>query len=301
MGEGREPNETSMILDRRIAWRTNELKQESRAKTVDRSRLRPLEGRHNPLVKELRRAFANGDLTPDGHCAIEGLRIVEEAIRSGLRFRAVFFRNSAAQRADRLLPQMAAYVEMLVLPDKLFAAAVPSETPQGVAALVRCRQFSLEEVFAKAETGPLVAVAGIQDPGNLGTILRSAEAFGAGGVLLGEGTASPFNSKVIRGSAGSIFRLPLAKVRLGEALDQLRAHGVRLIATSSHHRSPLPEANLGLPLAILIGSEAAGVPQELLAKVDQVVGIPHSSSVESLNAGVAASIVLYEAARQKRA
>jgi TrmH family RNA methyltransferase len=301
MGEGCEPNETSMILDRHMAWRTNQLKRKSRAKAVDRSRLRPLEGRHNALVKELRRAFANGDLARDGYCAIEGVRIVEEAIRSGLRFRAVFFRNSAANRADRLLPQMAAYVEMLLLPDKLFAAAVPSETPQGVAALVRCPQFSLEEVLAKADFGPLVAVAGIQDPGNLGTILRSAEAFGAGGVLLGEGTASPFNSKVIRASAGSIFRLPLAKARLGEALDQLRARGVRLIATSSHNRSPLPEANLRLPLAILIGSEAAGVPPELLAKVDEVVGIPHASSVESLNAGVAASIVLYEAARQKRA
>jgi TrmH family RNA methyltransferase len=301
MGKGCEPSETSMILDRRIAGRTNQLNQKFRANTVDRSRLRPLEGRHNALVKELRRAFANGDLTQDGDCAIEGVRIVEEAIRSGLRFRAVFFRNSAAHRADRLLPQMAAYVEMLLLPDKLFAAAVPSETPQGVAALVRCKQFSVEEVLAKTDIGPLVAVAGIQDPGNLGTILRSAEAFGAGGVLLGEGTASPFNSKVIRGSAGSIFRLPLAKARLGEALDQLRAKGVRLIATSSHNRSPLPEANLRLPLAILIGSEAAGVPQELLAKVDEVVAIPHSTRVESLNAGVAASIVLYEAARQKRA
>ena len=268
---------------------------------MDRSRLRPLEGRVNPLVKELRRAFANGDLTPDGECAIEGVRMVEEAIRSGLRFRAVFFRNSAAHRADRVLPQMAAYVETLLLPDKLFASVVPSETPQGVAALVRCRQFSLAEVLARADIGPLVAVSGIQDPGNLGTIVRSAEAFGAGGVILGEGTVSPFNSKVIRGSAGSIFRLPLAKARLGEALDQLRAKGVRLIATSSHERNPLPEANLRGSLAILIGSEAAGVPRELLAKVDEVVGIPHATSVESLNAGVAASIVLYEAARQKRA
>jgi TrmH family RNA methyltransferase len=272
-----------------------------KSSSVDRGRLRPVEGHHNALVKELRRAFADGDLTQDGYCAIEGIRILEEAIRSGLKFRAVFFRKSAANKAERLLPQMAAHVETLLLPDKLFASAVPSETPQGVAALVRCKQFSIEDVLTKSEAGPLLAIAGVQDPGNLGTILRSAEAFGAGGVLLGEGTVSPFNSKVIRASAGSVFRLPIAKAKLGDALDQLRAKEIRLIATSSHNSKPLPEANLSGRLAIFIGSEGAGIPRELIAEMDEVVAIPHSPVVESLNAGVAASIVLYEVARQKKA
>src|SRR5271154_4448285 len=94
-------------------------------------RLRRVEGRHNALVKQLRAAFAHAELTPDGSCAIEGMRILEEAIRSGLKFKAVFFRASAENRAQRLLPQLAAHVETLLLPDKLFASAVPSETPQG--------------------------------------------------------------------------------------------------------------------------------------------------------------------------
>jgi TrmH family RNA methyltransferase len=264
-----------------------------------RSRLRPIEGRHNALVKELRRAFADGDLTSDGYCAIEGVRIIEEAVRSGLKFRAIFFRNSAANIAGRLLPQMAASVETLLIPDKLFASSVPSETPQGVAALVRCKPFSFEDVLAKSPTGPLLAIAGVQDPGNLGTILRSAEAFGAGGVLLGEGTAGPFNSKVIRASAGSVFRLPLAKTKLAEALPQMRAQGLRLVATSSHKSKPLGEVELSGPLAIFIGSEGAGLPRELLAQMHEVVAIPHSANVESLNAGVAASIVLYEVARKR--
>ena len=269
-------------------------------KTSGQSRLRPIEGRHNSLVKELRRAFANGDLTPDGDCAIEGVRIIEEAVRSGLKFRAIFFRNSASNVSGRLLPQMAANVETLLLPDKLFDSSVPSETPQGVAALVRCKQFSLNDVLAKAPTGPLVVIAGVQDPGNLGTILRSAEAFGASGVLLGEGTAGAFNSKVIRASAGSGFRLPIAKVKLAEALLQMRSQGLRLVATSSHKSKPLGEADLSGSLAIFIGSEGAGLPRELLAQMDEFVAIPHSSNVESLNAGVAASIVLYEVARQKK-
>jgi RNA methyltransferase, TrmH family len=263
-------------------------------------RLRRIEGRHNALVKELRAAFGHGELTPDGYCAIEGMRILEEAIRSGLKFKAVFFRASAENRAERLLPQIAAHVETLLLPDKLFASAVPSETPQGVAALVRCKPFRLEDVFAKSQLGPLLAIAGVQDPGNLGTILRSAEAFGTGGVLLGEGTVSPFNPKVIRASAGSVFRLPIVQIKLPGILEQMRELGLRLIATSSHKGTPLDQANLTGPLAIFIGSEGAGLPHDLLSEMTEIVAIPHSSSVESLNAGVAASIVLYEAGRQRR-
>ena len=261
-------------------------------------RLRRIEGRHNALVKELRAAFAHGELTSDGYCAIEGMRILEEAIRSGLKFKAVFFRASAENRAERLLPQLADHVETLLLPDKLFASAIPSETPQGVAALVRCKVFTLVDVLAKSQAGPLLAIAGVQDPGNLGTILRSAEAFGAGGILLGEGTVNPFNSKVIRASAGSVFRLPMVQAKLLGTLNQMRELGLRLIATSSHKGTPLDQATLTGPLAIFIGSEGAGLPRELLAQMTDTVAIPHSPTVESLNAGVAASIVLYEAARQ---
>lgn len=263
------------------------------------SRLRRVDGRHNPLVKELRKAFGQGELTPEGYCAIEGSRIVEEAIRSGLKFRAVFFRASSENKAERLLPQLAAHVETLLLPDKLFASAVPTQTPQGVAALVRCKQFTVEDVLAKWQSGPLLAIAGVQDPGNLGTILRSAEAFGAGGALLGQGSASPFNSKVIRASAGSVFRLPLVETDLLCALDQMRQRGLRLVATSSHKGTQLSAAKLSGPLTIFIGSEGAGLPHDLLCQMSEIIAIPHSPSVESLNAGVAASIVLYEIARQK--
>ena len=262
-------------------------------------RLRRVEGRHNALVKELRRAFTSDELTPEGDCAVEGVRIVEEAIRSGLRFRAVFFRESAEGHAERLMPQIGSHVETVLLPDKLFASAVPSDAPQGVAALVRYRQHSVDDVLAKLETGPAVVIAGLQDPGNLGTILRSAEAFGAAGLLLGEGTVSPFNSKVIRGSAGSLFRLPIVRIKMTEALTKLREHGVRLVATSSHKGTPLPQANLATPVAVVIGGEGAGIPRDLLAKVDEIVAIPHAPQVESLNAGVAASILLYEIARGK--
>ena len=245
----------------------------------------------------MRRAFSRAELTEAGDCAIEGVRILEEAIRSGLRFHAVFFSESAEGHAKRLLPQIGAHVETAVLPDKLFASVVPSETPQGVAGLVRYKQSSFEDLLEKVSVGPLVVVAGLQDPGNLGTILRSAEAFGAAGVILGEGTVSPFNSKVVRGSAGSIFRLPVLRTKLADVLPKLREKGVRLVATSSHKGVSLPQANLAGPVAVLIGGEGAGVPRDWIAKADELIAIPHAAQVESLNAGVAASIVLYEIAR----
>src|SRR5580704_6228926 len=146
-------------------------------------RLRRIEGRHNPLVKQLRQAFSRAELTEAGDCAIEGLRILEEAIRSSLRFTAVFCRESSQDRADRRRPQLGAQVETLLLPDTLFDSLVPSESPQGVAALVRLKQFSLDDVLERLQVGPIVVLAGLQDPGNLGTILRSAEAFGSAGVV----------------------------------------------------------------------------------------------------------------------
>jgi TrmH family RNA methyltransferase len=266
-------------------------------------RLRRVEGRHNAAVKELRQAFARAELTDLGFCAIEGIRIVEEAIRSGLRFQAVFFRESAQNLAERLLPQIGAHVETLLLPDSLFNASVSSEAPQGVAALVLLKKSSVQDVLERLQVGPLMVVIGLQDPGNLGTILRSSEALGSAGVVLAQGTVSPFNSKVVRASAGSAFRLPIVIAKAAGETDKIfktmRAEGIRLIATSSHKGTPIDQTNLTGPAAILVGSEGAGLPRDLLAQVDELVKIPHAPQVESLNAGVAASIVLYEAARQR--
>jgi len=270
-----------------------------KTRSADPGRLRRIEGRHNSLLKELRQAFSRGELTVSGECAIEGFRVIEEAIRSGLRFRAVFVSESGQARAARLLPQIGSHVEIVLVPDKLFASAVPSESPQGLAALVNVKNHSLNEVLESAVPGPLLVIAGLQDPGNLGTILRSAEAFGAKGVLLSEGTVSVYNSKVVRASAGSVFRLAVVKAELKPLIDTMRASGVRLVATSSHKGTLLPEADLQGQIAIFIGNEGAGLEKKLLSEMDELIMIPHSPRVESLNAGIAASIMLYEASRQK--
>lgn len=264
------------------------------------TRLRRVNSRQNGLVKELRRAFSQAEPTEEGAVAIEGLRIMEEAIRSGLRFQAVFFSESGSTHAARLLPQISSHTEALLLPDDVFTSAVSTETPQGVAALVKLKPGKLEDLLEQITPDFLLAgVGGIQDPGNLGTIIRSAEAFSARGVLIGEKTVSHFNPKVVRASAGSVFRELLVRVKLSEAVPVLKQGGVRVVASSSHKGRPLDQIDLTGPLALLIGNEGAGLPPAILGEADDLVTIPHSSRVESLNAGIAASILLYEASRQR--
>jgi TrmH family RNA methyltransferase len=270
--------------------------------TQDESRLRPVSSRQNSLVKELRKACRQFEPTQEGAIAIEGARLMDEAIRSGLRFQAVFFSESGRVHASRLLPQISSNVECIFLPDDVFASAVATETPQGVAALVKVKPIRLEEILDDASDDLLiVATAGIQDPGNLGTIIRSAEAFSAGAVLLGEKTASHFNPKVIRASAGSVFREPVIRFPLIDAIKLLKTYDFSIIASSSHKGKPLEDADMTGRVALIIGNEGAGLPAEVLAQADELVAIPHSPKVESLNAGIAASILLYEAARQRAA
>jgi RNA methyltransferase, TrmH family len=278
------------------------MKQEAKAARTrhEADRLRPVAGRHNQRLKELRLAFRRAELTPQGECAIEGIKLIEEALRSSQHLESVFFSESARPLAEKLLPQIGARSEMLVLPNARFNSIVPSDAPQGVAALLKLPTFSSVQLLDRCSDGPFIVAAGLQDPGNLGTILRSAEAFGAAGIFLTEGTVSPYNSKVLRGSAGSIFRLPFLQISSAELIPLLRSRGVRLLATSSHQGTPLPQISWTLPLAIFIGNEGAGLSRELTRQMDETLAIPQASQVESLNAGVAASIVLYEAARNRK-
>jgi TrmH family RNA methyltransferase len=264
--------------------------------TVNRDRIRRVTSRQNALVKDLRRACQQAELV-EGYAAIEGVRVIEEAIRSGVRFKAVFFSDAAEPRIERLLPQISGHAEIIGLADDVFGSAVATETPQGVAALVRWPEFSLEAVL-HLEAPLVLGAMGIQDPGNLGTIIRSAEAFGARAVTLGEKTVSEFNPKVIRSSAGSSFRMPTVHIGLRE-LEDLKQRGLRIAATSSHKGNPIDEVDLTGGLAILVGSEGAGVPREYMNVADEFIRVPHSERVESLNAAIAASVILYEAQRQR--
>ncbi len=176
-----------------------------------------------------------------------------------------------------------------------------TESPQPIAALVEPPDWTWAHLLGgPGSTAPLLVVlAELQDPGNLGAILRSAEAFGADGVLSLPGTVSAWNPKAVRASAGSVFRLPVLATSEAEALAHLRKAGVKIWATTVRGAQPADLVDLAGPVALLIGNEGNGVPPDLAAKADGALTISCPGPVESLNAAVAASVLLYEASRQR--
>ncbi len=252
---------------------------------------------HNPLVKEARRAARAGTLTEQGFCVAEGLHLLEEALRSGCPVEAVLVAERAAAVVEALGPAPGGG-RLLRLADKVFDSVASTESSQGVMALVKPPAFTAADVMARAS--PLVVLDGIQDQGNAGAMLRTAEAFGAGGVVMLKGSVSPYNPKALRASAGSVFRLPLAAViEVEELLEMAALRGLRLYAAMPRG-APAPSAcDLAGRCAIVIGAEGGGVRAAIAASAAHVA-IP-CRGVESLNAAVAAGILLYEAQRQREA
>ena len=277
-----------------------------------------LTSRDNRWLKEFRLALRGGVPTASGCAGVEGARLVEEALRSGCRIEAVLFSESGQRHHARLAP----YVDraemgfpVLRTTDRLFEGIADTEHPQGVAALVEPRAATLEDLLrpsAQTAGAPLLAVlVGVQDPGNVGTILRTAAAFGATGAATcasgQSGTANPFSPKALRASAGAALHLPiLAGMSLAILLTQLRLAGVHTLASSV--REPHEgqgkllrpwEVDWREPVALLVGNEGAGLPEEVERSAEARVSIPTASAVESLNAAAAAAVLFYEAARQR--
>ena len=260
-------------------------------KSLAERRPRRVESRHNSRIKELRAGLARGASTP--HVAVEGLHLVQEAAKSGLRLHTVFVRSGSEGLLEHV---QVGEAEVLIVAEDAFLSAALTEHPQGIAALVETPEFSLQAMLS---TAPLVVIAaGLQDPGNLGTLMRSAEAFGATGMILLPGTVSQWNAKALRASSGSAFRMPVVSLTAENAFAALHAHGVRTIAAVA--RDGESEADLRGPSALLLGNEGSGLPSDLIAQADARVTIPFTGAVESLNAAIAGSIFLYEAMRQRQ-
>lgn len=242
-------------------------------------------------------ALRKAEKTASGLVAIEGIHLVEEALRSGLRVPTVFVRSGSLGLLDAL--RIPAESELLELPPDIFSSAVSTESPQPVAALVEAPAFSLEAILSVP--GPLLLVsAGIQDPGNLGTIMRSAEAFGAAGIVTLPGTVSVWNPKALRASAGSAFRLPVVSARENDVFPSLHSRGIRTLATTVEDGTPAHQVDFTQPTALFLGNEGSGLPESIARACDASVTIPCPGPVESLNAAVAASILLYEAVMQRK-
>ncbi|HEY1498832.1 MAG TPA: RNA methyltransferase [Acidobacteriaceae bacterium] len=275
----------------------------------DRSRLISIvQSRQNARVRELRAAFVRSGRDASEVIGIEGEHLIAEALRSDVQVRAVFVRRDLDHRDGslRILDRLAlpAAVPIVELTPPVFDSAVETESPQGIAAIVETPRFSLGEALAGAP--PLIVIAAaLQDPGNFGTLVRSAEAFGASGVIALPGTVSVWNSKALRASAGSAFRIPVIAEKSSLAFAALDERHIPIFAavpaSASNDAIPCSSSDLAGPAAFLIGNEGSGLSAELLERSSTRIAIPTPGPVESLNAAVATSILLYEAARQREA
>ena len=240
------------------------------------------------LLQDVRRAIARGVLTSDGLLPAETFHLWEEARRSGLDVPLVIAAAGLRQKMNG---------RVRVVSDRQFRQLGSTETAQGIIALVRPPQWKLDDLFRGV---PLVVVLdGLQDPGNAGAIVRAAEAFGASGVLFLTGTVSPFNSKVVRASAGSLFRVPfVAGLEAAAAAAALGRRKICIHATGPRGGVTAAQADLRSPSALIIGSEARGVSDAWRGSGARL-RIP-TRGVESLNAALSAAVLLYEASRQRQ-
>ncbi|MGO5166094.1 MULTISPECIES: TrmH family RNA methyltransferase [unclassified Candidatus Paralachnospira] len=231
----------------------------------------------------------------EGCFVVEGIRMVAEAPAD--RLEAVYASDSflSAGGAEKL--SGISYIEVS---DTAFKAMAETQTPQGVLAVVRMKPWEEQEIYENPNA-LLVILENLQDPGNLGTILRAGEGAGVTGVIMSRETVDIYNPKVIRSTMGSIYRVPfLIAEDLSAAMEQCHASGIRTCAAHLDGTMEYDRADYREKSAFLIGNEAAGLSDKLSGQADTLVKIPMMGQVESLNAAVAASVLLYEAARQRR-
>jgi len=263
-----------------------------------------IRSRQHPLVARCR-ALAGGRDRDDGAVLLDGLHLLADALAAGLRIEVAAFTPAALARADGEGRRLAAAAEargarIVEVAGTVMDALSPTRSPSGVVALAA----RPEEAWPLAASGlPLVVLAvGVQDPGNLGAIVRACDAAGAAGVVVAGAAADPFGWKALRGAMGSAFRVPIARAPVvGEAVTRLRHAGFALAATVPRDGRDFQRADLARPLAVALGGEGPGLPADLVAQADERLTVPMRAGVESLNVAVTAALVAYEARRQRLA
>ena len=250
---------------------------------------------HNPRLAEARALLDARGRRDHGRLLIEGPTLLAEASASGIAIRELFATDAAAARSSDLIAALeAAGVPAFTLPEKALARLSDLSTPPGLVAVVERPPATLDAVLARR--GPVLLLAGVNDPGNAGTLIRSSEAFGAAGVIAGAGGADPFSPKVVRAAMGSIFRLPVA-VAGAEAVLAAAAAAGRAVVAADRSGEPRWEADVPRDAILAVGNERHGVGA-FLPRWDRAVRIEQSGQAESLNAAVAGSIFLYLVSRR---
>jgi len=250
------------------------------------------------LLKQVKHRQARGEYF------IEGVRLVEEAFGSAQAVRQIVYspRLENTPRGVSLLTlgrKRYPSVEWFYASDEVLDSLIDTQTHQGILAVLAKKEYGWEDL--RRREGLILLLCELQDPGNLGTIFRVAEAGRAGGLVLNRGTLDPYNPKAVRASMGSLFRLPFLRDRDAmESLRVFRSLGYRIWAAATGGGTCLWEADLTLPAVVLFGQEGAGLSEVLVEEADGILTIPMNAEVNSLNVAVSAGLVVYEAMRQQK-
>ena len=256
--------------------------------------------RQNPLVARFRTA-ARGDV--GGVMLLDGAHLIADAIAAAITFHLAAVTPASSEDRDiqALVDSLQrAGVEVITVSASVMAAVSPVKTPSGIVALAERPAADADRMYGGA-AALVVSAVDVQDPGNLGAIVRVAEAAGATGFVAAGGSANPFGWKALRGSMGSALRLPIAsEVTAEDAIAEARRHRCRVVAAVPRDGRSLFDVDLTAPIHVLIGGEGQGLAASLVDAADDRVTIPMQAPVEALNAAVTAALIVYEARRQRQ-
>lgn len=258
----------------------------------------PIRSLQNPKVKLWSSLLERKHRQREGLFLLEGVHLVEEALMADASLEQIVYAEE-----DGLPPHIGALADKRGVPcqpvsHEVFMKCTSTVTPQGVFAVVQQPKHDAADILARHRS-LVIAVDRVQDPGNLGTIIRSADAAGASAVLLGKGTVDLYNPKTIRSTMGSLFHLPIAEADLAEWLPKARAQGVGVYASRLEDAESCYELDMSGDTWLVIGNEGAGVSADIQQAAGAFVRIPMPGRAESLNAAMAATVLLFEAARQR--
>jgi TrmH family RNA methyltransferase len=256
---------------------------------------------NNPRISTWQQLKMKKGREKEGLYLIEGTKLISDALAAGEQLKTLIIHDERAETAEfaELLARVDNSVERIRVSAPIISKLSDTMTPQGIIAVVKKRDYQLEQFLSK-DRPTFVVIDELQDPGNLGAIIRSADAAGIDGIIIGEKSVELYNPKVIRSAMGSIFHLPIVvDVDLMQVMRELSRRGIRILGTSPQAELDYYSLDLTDNIAIVIGNEAKGLSASLMRTVDEMMRIPILGSAESLNAAMATSIILYEHVRQR--
>lgn len=257
----------------------------------------------NSKVKKIRALMKKKNRWSESKFIVEGIRGVDQLLKDISRVDTVVYSDKlleSAQGKDLLGRISDCGVELINVSEEIFESLSDTQAPQYVMAVVNFSFEKLENVMKKDGENYLILLDRIQDPGNLGTIIRTAEALGFDGILLSEGTVDIYNPKVIRSTMGAILQIPIIYYEdYRQAIEDLKSNEIKIVSSSLDTDNMVYDVDLSRNVAIVIGNEGSGISDDIIASSDELIKIPMIGQAESLNAGIASGIIMYEVLRQR--